>query len=35
MENYIKDIAKIFLKRLKKINLNSYEDSFDTIKNKS
>ena len=33
--NYIIDIAKKLFKNSKKINLNKYEDSFDTIKNKS
>ena len=33
--NYIIDIAKMLFKNSKKINLNRYEDSFDTIKNKS
>ena len=33
--NYIIDIAKMLFKNSKKINLNKYEDSFDTIKNKS
>ncbi len=33
--NYIIDIAKTIFKNTKKINLNRYESSFDTIKNKS
>ena len=32
--DYIKDIAKNF-KKIKKINLNRYEESFEIIKNKS